>query len=361
MLNFIKKSLTMKLSNILISSLFVASTLFSSEDTIPIRGFFDVGSGYIDKEKQVDFTTGNLDLYLTKSINDDIYALIELVFETDGSSFVTDLERLQIAYDINEYLTTIVGKFHTPYGYWQGAFHHGAQIQTSILRPRFIAFEDEGGILPSHSVGIWADGDIGDISYDFYISNGSSIEQSDDANGSLSGGNLETNNGDKQYDGKLYGSNLAYNFEELKIGLHSLYQHVYIFGNRESQLLMYGAYLSYDSDNVEVIAESYFFDNKNISDTTRGEILQSYAYFAQVGYHYDNFVPYIRCEKAKYNEEDYYFISQGDVTGHSYERIALGNRFDVSEDASIKLALIETKEETEHRRYDILAQFAIRF
>ena len=124
---------------------------------------------------------------------------------------------------------------------------------------------------------------------------------------------------------------------------------------------MYGAYLSYDSDDVEVIAESYFFDNKNISDTTTDERLQSYAYFAQVGYHYSTFTPYLLYEKANYSEEDYYFIAQSDTTGHSYERIAVGNRFDVSEDASIKLALIETKEETQHRRYDILAQFAIRF
>jgi hypothetical protein len=27
------------------------------------------------------------------------------------------------------------GRFHSPYGYWNTAFHHGAQLQTSLLRP----------------------------------------------------------------------------------------------------------------------------------------------------------------------------------------------------------------------------------
>ena len=45
------------------------------------------------------------------------------------------------------------GRTHTGFGYWNNAYHHGRWLQPTIARPRWVAFEDDGGILPVHWVG----------------------------------------------------------------------------------------------------------------------------------------------------------------------------------------------------------------
>jgi len=62
-------------------------------------------------------------------------------------------------------------------------FHHGAQLQTGIKRPKFLEFEDAGGILPAHTVGMWLSGrqrlSLGKLGYDVYAGNGPSIQTTD--------------------------------------------------------------------------------------------------------------------------------------------------------------------------------------
>ena len=76
--------------------------------------------------------------------------------------------------------TLWAGRFHTPYGIWNTAFHHGAQIQTSLSRPRFLEFEDRGGILPAHTVGAWLTGTLplsgARFNYDVYAGNSPDIK-----------------------------------------------------------------------------------------------------------------------------------------------------------------------------------------
>ena len=133
---------------------------------IPLHGFADVDYGRASKNYGEDrpdgFGIGSLDLYLSPQFGDHVRALVELVVERDADGQIgVDLERVQAGYAFGDALTMWAGRYHTPYGYWNTAFHHGAQIQTSILRPKFIDFEDKGGILPSHTVGLWATGKIG--------------------------------------------------------------------------------------------------------------------------------------------------------------------------------------------------------
>ena len=39
-------------------------------------------------------------------------------------------------------------------GYWNNAFHHGRWLQITVDRPEILKFEDEGGLLPVHLVGV---------------------------------------------------------------------------------------------------------------------------------------------------------------------------------------------------------------
>lgn len=65
-----------------------------------------------------------------------------------------ELERFQLGYQLNASRTLWLGRFHSPIGYWNSSYHHGSHLQTSIMRPALIDYEDEGGVIPSHISGL---------------------------------------------------------------------------------------------------------------------------------------------------------------------------------------------------------------
>jgi len=108
------------------------------------------------------FTLGQFDLFVTGAINDRVSVLAEVVLEASAANtrVVTDLERLQLTYRLDDHLNLSAGRFHTGIGYYNAAFHHGAYFEIPIGRPRIFAFEDEGGVLPVHEVGVSARGTV---------------------------------------------------------------------------------------------------------------------------------------------------------------------------------------------------------
>src|SRR3954453_13808897 len=73
---------------------------------------------------------------------------------------VTDLERLQLTYRLNDHLNISAGRYHTGIGYYNSAFHHGSYFEVPIGRPRIFTFEDEGGGLSFHGLGLRARGRV---------------------------------------------------------------------------------------------------------------------------------------------------------------------------------------------------------
>ena len=69
---------------------------------------------------------------------------------------VVDVERLQIAYRWSDALRLTAGRGHTALGYWNESYHHGKLLQPTVERPEVLKFEDDGGILPVHFVGLEA-------------------------------------------------------------------------------------------------------------------------------------------------------------------------------------------------------------
>ncbi|MET3133984.1 hypothetical protein AAKU55_004277 [Oxalobacteraceae bacterium GrIS 1.11] len=260
-----------------------------------------------------------------------------------GGAINTDLERLQIGYTVSDALTVWAGRFHTPYGYWNTAFHHGAQIQTSVTRPRMIAFEDEGGIMPSHTVGLWATGRVGmgdgKLEYDAYVGNGSRTVD----------GVLDFNAVRDNDTNLLVGGSVRYRFggvlDGLVLGGHGFTEKVsaYSVGMRDntSDVSMAGAYGYYDGNDWEVIGEYYGFRDSNLG--TAGGTHSSWAGFLQVGKNVDGiWLPYLRFEKAALDQGDYFFASQ--YSGRSYTRQVLGLRYDLGPKTALKFQLNRTDE-----------------
>jgi hypothetical protein len=331
---------------------------------LAMHGFADVGAGSRNpfNDALKGFNIGNLDFYLTPRLGDRTVTLFELVFEAsnDGSVSV-DLERAQVGYVFGDAATAWVGRFHTPYGYTNTAMHHGAWVNDALRRPSFLQFEDHGGVLPAHTVGVWLTGalhgaDGGKVLYDAYVGNGQQII----------GGELDMRSGGNDHGKAIFGGRLGYQWTDgaadgLTLGVHAFSAGIdddALVQNR-TRVNMYGGYAVYDTDRWEHIAEFYLFDDEDVSGASGRH--RSSAGFVQLGYRAPWGVPYARYERTSFDQSDNYFGAQ--ATGFSYGRGALGVRYDLDLKSALKLELARTHvtDRTISWVDEILAQYAIRF
>ncbi len=337
---------------------------------LPIHGFADVGIGnynpYFPELRGGNI--GSVDFYLTPKLGDRVLMLSELIFEVGPDNSVgTDLERFQIGYQFSDAATVWVGRFHTPYGYVNTAFHHGVWLADALRRPKFANFEDHGGVLPSHTVGVWLTGSEragpGKVLYDLYAGNAQQII----------GGIVDMQSGGNLHGSAIAGTRLSYQFSSgaadgLTVGANYFTDKVNSADTTNlTRLNVAGVYAAYDTDAWEHIAEAYSFNDTNLNGP--GGTNRSNAWFAQFAYRAHWGVPYVRYERASLDQRDLYFAEQ--QFGASYHRAAAGVRFDINDKSAIKFELANTHT-TDDRPQDIayglpldytevLAQYAVRF
>jgi hypothetical protein len=127
-----------------------------------IRGFSDVTLHGSDlKGNTTSFSLGQLDLFVTSDLSEKLKFLSEIVFEAgQNNAYGVDVERLLVTYAYNDYLNVGMGRFHSAIGFYNTAYHHSTWFQTTTGRPFLFEFEDRGGILPIHNVGVTVSGRI---------------------------------------------------------------------------------------------------------------------------------------------------------------------------------------------------------
>jgi hypothetical protein len=147
-----------------------------SKTLLRIRGFGDI-TFHGDNARNTPSTTknlsafslGQLNLFVTSDISENFKFLSEIVFEAGSSRellthpaetnvFGVDIERYLLQYSRNDYFNLAIGRYHTAIGYYNTAYHHSSWLQTATGRPFLFEFEDQGGILPIHNVGLSASG-----------------------------------------------------------------------------------------------------------------------------------------------------------------------------------------------------------
>jgi hypothetical protein len=127
--------------------------------SLQIRGFGDVDFSATDQKGSVSgFNLGQLVLHLASPLSEKVSYFGEVSFTAQPTGYELSVERSIIRYDYNDYFKLSFGKYHTPLGYWNTAFHHGAWLQTTISRPEMIQFG--GTLIPTHFVGVEAEGNI---------------------------------------------------------------------------------------------------------------------------------------------------------------------------------------------------------
>ncbi len=107
------------------------------------------------------FQAGEFDLFMTSKLSDHLSFLAEVVLGPDDTNeFGVDIERYQLTYRANRYFSASAGRFHTSIGYYNTAYHHGNWFSTAEGRPIMYLFEDSGGVLPVHMVGVSFSGEV---------------------------------------------------------------------------------------------------------------------------------------------------------------------------------------------------------
>lgn len=129
------------------------------------RGFFDFDfdKGAVAQQLEYPlpvpgtstFRAGEFDLFMSSQLSDKLSFISELVLATDTTNnFGLDIERFQLTFRPSRYFEISGGRYHTDFGYYNTAFHHGNWFSTATGRPFMYYFEDAGGVLPVHEVGI---------------------------------------------------------------------------------------------------------------------------------------------------------------------------------------------------------------
>jgi hypothetical protein len=131
----------------------ISTAQAESEGDHDLLIFLNAGPAYHqvsseDGIEENDFIVGTDILYGFQK--DDLRFLAEYILSNKES----ELERLQLGWQINEDNIGWLGRFHSPSRYWNSVYHHGQYMQTSITRPLVEKFEDEGGVLPTHVTGL---------------------------------------------------------------------------------------------------------------------------------------------------------------------------------------------------------------
>ncbi len=314
-----------------------------------IGGFANVDFGLADKGKN-SFGIGQLDNFITSEISDRISFLSEVVFEYD-EKFILDVERVIIKYEATDWLNIKAGRIHNPIGYWNNAYHHGTLLQPTISRPLAVKFEDEGGILPIHSTGLWLSGsNISRLNfgYDLAIGNGvgpNSYLTDDNDYKSITAGfhvkpinNLEI--GVSSY------------FDKLFKGEENLAGDSLIGNTRINQGTFHIAYLG---KKVELISE-YHFINHQIDTTSKNYQSNTHAAFVYAGYRVtDKITPYLIYDKMTFDKSDSYFKAT------STDKYAIGMRYELNYLANIKLELSHQKFDFGKDRNQAQISFSIGF
>ena len=284
----------------------VPTSAETAEDTRPQFGvnlgvFGDIN--YSTKNREAEhhtFSIGDLDFYSTAEYGARINLLAELLLELEeGGENILDLERLWVGYTFSDLLILRAGKQHSALGYWNKTYHHGKQLFLTIDRPFFLAFEDDGGILPVHIVGIELEGakSLAGMrwKYEMSLGNGPMI---DTVGKVLIPNNTSDNNNSKQIVLRL--SSTPARCPGVTLGLFGTTYEVDTTAKAGLEEAILGADLSYLNSGWEFISE--YFRLRNSQD-------HADAFYIQLGYTlFEVMTPYARYEYLNLHPADPYFM-----------------------------------------------------
>ena len=308
--------------------------------SLQIRGFGDVDFAATDQKgtnSNSGFNLGQLDLHLASALSRKVTYFGEMTFNAQTTGYTVEVERNIIRYDYNDYFKISFGRYHTPIGYWNTAFHHGAWLQTTISRPDIVRIG--GTFIPVHFVGFLAEGNIpsggAGLGYNVGVGNGRGDTISRP-------GDLRDNNNNRAWVANIYSRPRG--LYGLQMGA-SVYRDKINLMGRDFREWITSAHLVWTKETPEFLAE---FANVNHRQVLTDISTNSQAFYVQVGYRLPWFErtvkPYYRFEYTHTPLSEQVFTNQ-DLVGS-----IVGVRYDISNYAAFKAEYRNSKREISNPR-----------
>ena len=210
-----------------------------------------------------------------------------------------------------------LGKFHTPVGYWNEAYHHGRVFWPTTGRPLIF-----GGVLPIHTTGIlfWGDhlGKL-DFSYDLLIGNGIGGTHTQD-NDDVKSVTLAL----KANPTERFGLGISTYIDRISEGVAN--KQGGKLAEDLDQILIAGMAV-YDGDPFQFVGEFVRAMNKTSSSSSA----TTNRFYGYAGYRTGKTVPYARFDRLDFDDNEPYF-KPGDTTSFTF-----GIRYEFSYLAVMKL------------------------
>ena len=302
--------------------------------SLALRGFADItfASEWHGQEFEgAGFSLGGLDLLFTSRLAADWFVLAEVMLGGHSHGHgPLDVERLQVKYAPLRLLEIVLGKIHTPLGYWNTAYHHGTWLQTSISRPEAVEFEHDGGILPTHSLGLELSGraDLGPIQIEYraLVTNGRG-EKSEEVPINIHHGFSPAFGGQLKVRGDLVSG--------LEIGVATYIDEIpasHEIPGRDGRIgeIIGSGHVVYLNEPVELIVEGHYIRHE---DRATKKIYSTYGLFGQVGVTFWRLTPFYRYDRVDFGDGDPYFEHLGNILS----KHTGGLRFDPMSWAAVKL------------------------
>ena len=297
--------------------------------TMPVvRAMLFGDADYVATDRKIPagFQLGQVVGHVIVSFNDRLNYFGEFSATAQSTGYAFEVERSILRYDFDDAFKISVGRYHTPIGYWNTAFHHGTWLQTTVSRPEMIKFGSQ--LIPTHFVGAFAEGDVPSggfgLQYMAGIGNGrgSTISRGGDA-GDVNGSRAWTLALSARPEA-LFG---------MQVGADYYRDRVTPATGGDAVEGISSAYVAWQRERPEFIAE---YDQIAHTPTAGGATTTSNAYYVQLAYRLTGaahqWKPYARFERTTVPASDVIF----GPLDLSYEGGIAGLRYDFTSFAALK-------------------------
>ena len=311
-----------------------------SKTLLRLRGFGDIGFYGSDRKGSThSFNLGQLNLFVTSDISERFKFLSEIVFEAGPENFYNqpggqrnefgvDIERYLVQYSYNDYFNLSAGRYHTAIGFYNTAYHHSTWFQTTTGRPLLFQFEDNGGILPIHNVGLSASGRIpsGQLGLHYVAEIGNGRQSRDPLTEEPVQNELDENNF-KAFNLALFARPEA--IHGLQVGFSGYHDKLMPLGLPRVNETILAAHAVYMVPKFEWLNEVVLV--RHAPEGT-SQVFNTPAFYTQVARRFGSYQPYFRYQYINGSDSEPIFPDVGRIEGPS-----AGVRFDASESVAFKV------------------------
>ena len=286
---------------------------------VRVMGFGDFNYLVTELDRQEGFRMGQMVGHVIADIDERFTFFGEVSVTGRDSGYSIEVERALVRYDFTDILKVSAGRFHTPVGYWNTAFHHGSWLQTSVARPEMIKFGSR--FIPTHFVGLIIEGGMPasplGLGYRLGIGNGRAAN-------SARAGDAGDVNDQLAWVARIRSRPVS--IAGLELGGSFYSDRLLAPDGSDADERIYSLHAALDRGGPEIVAEYAHVTHDPV--TGSGDFPGSNGYYVQFGYRLRgsaiSLKPYVRIEQVVVPFDAYVF----GPLGLNYDGVVAGVRYD---------------------------------